>query len=200
MQKIAEESKTNHVALIAPEVAELFNLLITMGKYKKVLEIGTGIGYSTICFAHAVLPQNGQVVTIERMPQRVQRAREFFEQSGLTNITSYAGEAQDIFPYLEGNFDVIFMDAAMGQYNDFFEVLFPRLAPGGLLIADNVLFENLVERDKDDIPRRRRTMQQRLKDFLHLIKNHPQITTAVLPLGDGLALARRHEKDKETLE
>jgi len=194
LKKLAWDCEENHVALISPETANLLTLLIDCGKYNRILEIGTGLGYSTILFAQAAAKQNGSVVTIERLPQRVERAREYFSLSGLTNILSYAGDAQDVLPNLTGFFDFIFMDAAMGQYIDFFRHLFPKLSPGGLLIADNVLFENLISRDRYQIPRRRRTMQQRLKKFLDLVMEHPELSTRIFSIGDGLAVCQRRPK------
>lgn len=192
MKQLAEECKKNYVALISPETADFLSLLIDCGKYRHILEIGTGLGYSTIILAESAGRNNGTVVTIERLPQRVELAREYFSLSGLNNIRSYAGNAQDVLPYLSGFFDFIFMDAAMGQYLDFFYDLFPRLSPGGLLVADNVLFENLIGRDRYQIPRRRRTMQQRLREFLKQVQEHPELTTRVFSIGDGLAVCHRH--------
>jgi predicted O-methyltransferase YrrM len=198
MRKLAQECNKNHVALISPETANLLTLLIDCGSYRQILEIGTGLGYSTIFLAHGAARNSGSVVTIERLPQRVERAREYFSLSGLSNIRSYAGDAQDVLPYLPGCFDFIFMDAAMGQYLDFFRDLFPRLSPGGLLIADNVLFENLVRRDRFQIPRRRRTMQERLRAFLKLVMEHPELTSRIFSIGDGLVVCYRNPKNPLT--
>ena len=191
MKKLAGDCERNFVALISPETADLLTLLIECGRYSRILEIGTGLGYSTLFLAQASARNGGNVVTIERLPQRVERAREYFYESGLTNIRSYAGDAQDVLPHLPGLFDFIFMDAAMGQYLDFFQDLFPRLCPGGLLVADNVLFENLIDRDRFQVPRRRRTMQQRLREFLKLVQEHPELTTRIFSIGDGLVVCHR---------
>lgn len=191
LEMMTDDCAKNHVALIAPETASYLKLLIEWGNFRRILEIGTGLGYSTLVFAQAAAKQEGAVVTIERMPERVERAREYFSISGLQNIRSYAGDAQDVLPCLADSFDFIFMDAAMGQYLDFFQLLFPKLAPGGLLIGDNVLFENLIFRDRYQIPRRRRTMQQRLRDFLNLVSVHPELSTRLYSIGDGLVVCRR---------
>nr|WP_276538677.1 O-methyltransferase [Dehalobacterium formicoaceticum] len=188
---MTDDCAKNHVALIAPETASYLKLLIEWGNFRRILEIGTGLGYSTLIFAQAAAKQEGAVVTIERMPERVERAREYFSLSGLQNIRSYAGDAQDVLPCLTDSFDFIFMDAAMGQYLDFFQLLFPKLAPGGLLIGDNVLFENLIFRDRYQIPRRRRTMQQRLRDFLNLVLGHSELSARLFSIGDGLVVCRR---------
>lgn len=190
---IEEESRKHYIAAISSATGELLNMLITMGKYQRVLEIGTGMGYSTIWLAKAVSPWNGSVVTIERVAQRAERAAAFFQKSGLNNISLLVGDAKEIVSTLDDKVDFIFLDACIGQYREFFDILFPRLRPCGMFVADNVLIENLITRDRNDIPRRRRTMQYRLRDFLHFIRHHAELTTAVLPIGDGLAVCRRHE-------
>jgi predicted O-methyltransferase YrrM len=200
MNEIAEDCSVNHVALIPQEVGELFSFLVESGKYRRILEIGTGLGYSTLWWAQAVHPQGGHIVTIERIPQRLERAREYFSRSSYNNvIKSYVGEARDILPFIEGSFDIIFLDAAMGQYLDFFNNLFPKLIPGGLFIADNIFFENLIFLEASQVRRRHRTMQQRLKSFLQLVREHPDLTTKILPLGDGLVLCWRHTKKRSEI-
>ncbi|MGI6065445.1 MAG: O-methyltransferase [Bacillota bacterium] len=195
MNELLTECQGKNVAQVHPEVAKLLALLIDCGEYRRVLEIGTGLGFSTINLARAVEPRGGSVLTIERMPERLERARDYFRRFHLNNIRTYEGEAHQVIPHLDGYFDLIFLDAAMGQYADYFEMLFPRLVPGGVLIADNVFFEDLIFRSRSDVPHRRRTMQERLQIFIQKIKDHPKLTTRIFPFGDGLAVSWRHREE-----
>jgi predicted O-methyltransferase YrrM len=190
LQSIAGECREKNVAAVSPRLAEFLSRLIRRHGFTRVLEIGTGLGYSTIFLARAV-GEDGRVVTIERLAGRAEIARDNFRRLGLTNIRSLEGEAHLVIPQLDDIFDFIFMDAAMGQYLEYFQLLLPKLAPGGMLAADNVLIENLVFRDRLAVPRRRRTMQGRLQNFLMAVRSDPRFVTRLLPLGDGLFICRR---------
>lgn len=191
IQSIAEECREKNVASVSPRLAEFLARLIHRGRCRRILEIGTGLGYSTIFFAQAA--PEGEVVTIERLNARAERARENFCRLGLSNIRLLVGEAHLVIPQLDDNFDFIFFDASMGQYLEYFQLLLSKLAAAGILAFDNVLFENLVYRDRYQVPRRRRTMQRRLQDFLSVVRADPRFITHLLPVGEGLLICRRRQ-------
>ncbi len=187
MEKYAEE---NYVSIIPPEVAQFLTFLIHTNRSCNVLEIGTAIAYSTIWLAWAVEPRDGHITTIEINDRRAETAIQNIKTAGLDNrITLLKGHAVDIIPELKDSYDFIFIDAAKGQYGWFFEELYPRLVPGGLLVSDNVLAEGLVVLADEQLRHRQKTSVRRLRDYLKMITTHPGLETTVIPLGDGIAVS-----------
>ena len=107
------------------------------------------------------------------------------------------GDAADILPELTGSFDMIFMDAAKGQYIRFLPDSLRLLAPGGFLVSDNVLQDGDVTESRFAVDRRNRTIHARMREYLHELKHHPLLETVVLPVGDGVTLSVKREKEKE---
>lgn len=191
MEKYAHE---NYVSIVPPEVAQFLTFLIHISNAKRVLEIGTAIAYSTIWLAWAVAPRNGHVTTIEINDRRAMTAAQNIKTAGLEDrITLLKGHAVDIVPKLEEQFDFIFIDAAKGQYGWFFDELFPRLSPGGLIVSDNVLAEGLVVVPDEQLRHRQKTSVRRLRDYLTMITTHPGLETTVVPLGDGISISLKKE-------
>ncbi|KUO50609.1 MAG: hypothetical protein APF76_08155 [Desulfitibacter sp. BRH_c19] len=194
LKQMEQEGLEEKIPIAEPQTTGLLYLLAKMNHSKNVLEIGTATGYSTIWLARAVAP-HGKVTTIEINQLRHRRAREYFQRAGLdSNITPYLGDALQILPQLRGEFDFIFMDAAKGQYIAFFEYVYRLLAPGGILVADNVLFKGMVV-PGTKYPRRKRTIVVRLRKFLRMLNNHPNLVTSILPVGDGVALCLKERKE-----
>lgn len=187
MEKYAVD---NYVSIIPPEVAQFLTFLVRLRQARKVLEIGTAIAYSTIWLAWAVAPWDGHVTTIEINNRRVEAALKNIREAKLEDrITLLQGHAVDIIPDLQDTYDFIFIDAAKGQYQWFFEELYPRLEPGGLLVADNVLAEGKVVVPDEELRHRQKTAVRRLRDYLEMITTHPDLETTVVPLGDGIAIS-----------
>lgn len=194
LKQIEREGLEDKIPIADPHIAGLLYLLVKIHNSKNILEIGTATGYSTIWLARAVAPY-GMVTTIEINHLRHRRAREYFQRAGLeNNIKAYLGDALNILPQLSGEFDFIFMDAAKGQYISFFEYAYNLLAPGGILVADNVLFKGMVLPGAK-FPRRKKTLVMRLRKFLKMLNNHPNLLTSVLPLGDGVAICFKERKE-----
>ncbi|MEW6621708.1 MAG: O-methyltransferase [Bacillota bacterium] len=193
LKKIECEGFEDNIPIAQPQVAQLLHLLVTITKSKRILEIGTGTGYSTIWMARATEIFNGKVTTIELNHLRQRRAREYFQRAGLTEIIdSHLGNALDILPNMQQEYDFIFLDAAKGQYISFFTYAYNLLLPGGILVADNVLFKGYVV-PKVRYPRRKRTLVLRLREFLNMLYSHPNLITTILPIGDGVAVVYRKD-------
>ncbi|MDW7675836.1 MAG: O-methyltransferase [Bacillota bacterium] len=193
LKELEEEAERDKVPIIQPEVAQLLETLIMTHQSKKVLEIGTAIGYSTIRFAGAVAPFDGQVVTIELQDRMRQRALKNISRAGYDQfVTSFLGDAREVIPlelaHLKANFDFIFIDAAKGQYVEFFKLCLPLLAPGGLLVADNVLYKGWVVPDAI-FPRRQKTLITRLRTLLRELFNREDFKSTLLPMGDGVLVS-----------
>ena len=141
------------------------------------------------------------ITTIEKYEKRIPVAKENFQKSGMGHrITLLEGDAADILRGIDDSFDFIFMDAAKGQYIYFLEDVLRLLAPEGLLISDNVLQDGDIVKSRYAIERRDRTIHKRMRDYLYTIKNHSMLETAVLTVGDGVAVSwkigENHERSK----
>jgi len=194
MREMEEYALKHHVPIIHPEVAQLIRILIKSNSMRSILEVGTAIGYSAIQFAQA-MGEDGHLTTIEREPEMVFLARDYIKRAGLEDrIDIIEGEAEEVLNSLNDSYDCIFLDAAKGHYMDFLQSSLRLLKDGGLLISDNVLFRGMVASD-DLVKRRKITIVKRMRNYLKHISNHPQLTTSVIPIGDGLAISLVRSED-----
>ncbi|ACV63588.1 O-methyltransferase family 3 [Desulfofarcimen acetoxidans DSM 771] len=192
MEKTAAEKV---VPIVEPEVAQLLYWLALSHKCSRVLEIGTGIGYSTLWLAKAVIPVGGKITTIEINKPRYDTACENFRRAGLVeNIELIFGDAREILFDLSGPYDLIFLDAAKGKYLEFLEKCVDILQPGGILAAEDVFMRGMVISGEID-KRRNKTAVSRLKDYLERIIQHPQLETTIIPMGDGIALSLKKQNE-----
>ncbi len=192
LKKMEEYAKLNHVPIVQPEVAKLLEVLTKISKSKSILEVGTAIGYSSIIFCGAM--ENGSLLTIERRTDMIERANEYIKEAGYEEqIEILLGNAKDILPTIQKEFDMIFLDAAKGQYFDFLNSSYKLLKPGGVLISDNVLYKGMIASDKYAV-RRKRTIIKRMRTYLDYIMSHSGFTSCVLPIGDGVAISYKGQE------
>lgn len=185
MEKVAEKDKVPIINRAS--IHFIRSILRYKGDVRHILEIGTAIGYSTIWLAKAS-PQ-AEVDSIERDSIRYAQAEEFIKRAYLQDrIHLHIADARDYASQLDKQYDLIFIDAAKGQYKLFFESYAPLLKSGGIIITDNVLFHGHVV-EESMANKRIRPMVQKIKDYNDWLKNHPQFETSFIPLGDGLALS-----------
>lgn len=178
----------HNVPIISQEGGRLLQAVTTAAKPVSILEIGTAIGYSTLLLA-ASMPPNGKITTIEQDETRIELARSFLTQAGkFDQVTIIAGDASEVLPTLTGNFDLVFIDAAKGQYLDYLHKIMDKLSPKAVIVADNVLFRGWVL-DDSNAPRRYRTIIKRLKAYLDFVTKNNQFKTVVHPIGDGMAVS-----------
>ena len=190
--QLEEYAHNNHVPIIEPEVAQLLKVLLKSNKPKNILEIGTAIGYSALVMAEST-ESNTRITTIERNEDMISLAKENISNSPYREkIKILQGDAEEILPHLSETYDFIFLDAAKGQYLDFFNYCSSYLEPGGMIVSDNVLFKGMVATD-DLVIRRKRTIVNRLRTFLKHINELDGYTSCVMPLGDGVALTYKED-------
>lgn len=197
LEKIEEEARKNHVPIVKPETKELLKMLVLLKKPMKILEVGAAVGFSSL-YMNENQPEGGTVVTIERNEKRILKAKEnirHMQKEG--QITLLEGDAIEILKQIDDVFDLIFIDAAKGQYIHFLDDVLRLLAPEGLLISDNVLQDGDIAKSRYAIERRDRTIHKRMRDFLYTVKNHEQLETTILPVGDGVAISIKTGDDNE---
>ncbi len=199
LREIEEYAEKEHVPIMEPEGIEILLQFLRIHRPRTILELGTAIGYSAIRMAET-LP-NARIVTIERIEKRIETAKENFNKSGFKDrITLIESDALEAFDYVKdyGPFDLIFVDAAKGQYRRFFEVYEPLLSNDGIIITDNVLFKGLVAEDLATItPRRKRGLIKRIQNFNQWLLSHQKFDTVILPIGDGIAISKHRGEQSE---
>ena len=172
MGEMEAYAAAHSVPISQPETMRLLELLVSLSRAERILEIGCAIGYSAIGMAKAA---------------RV--ARQNFEKAGLDGvITLHLGDAKEVLPTMQGSYDMIFMDAAKAQYQEFFSHALRMLKPGGLLVSDNVLYKGMTATD-ELVQRRKITIVKRLRAYLSMLSSSEELMTSVLPIGDGVALS-----------
>lgn len=184
LEKYADE---NHVPIIEPEVGQFIKTIIRTKRPKRVLELGTAIGYSGI---HILESSDSieQLVTMEIREDMANIALENFKKANLENkVELMVGDACELLPTVDSKFDLIFIDAAKGQYNLFFKEAQRLLNDDGIIICDNILFRGMVATDELVI-RRKKTIVKRLRTFLKDIMETEGYTSSILPIGDGIAI------------
>ena len=195
IEQIAETVVKNRVPIIRRETAALLKTMVTLVSPARILEVGTAVGYSALLMA-SVMPENCRITTIEKYEKRIPEAKENFRLAGMEEkITLLEGDAGEILGSLSGSFDFIFMDAAKGQYVHWLPDALRLLAPGGLLMSDNVLQDGTIVESRYAVERRDRTIHVRMREYLYTLKHMKNLETAILPIGDGVALSVRKERE-----
>lgn len=199
VEKIAREAAAAHVPIIRRETASLLKTLVALKRPRRILEVGTAVGYSALLMAQ-YMPADCRITTIEKDEKRAGTARGYIRQAAQEKrITLCLGEAAQILKELDGPFDFIFMDAAKGQYIYFLPQVLRLLPPGGVLVSDNVLQEGTVLESRFAVPRRERTIHSRMREYLYELKHRPELLTAIVPIGDGVAISTRLSLGEEAL-
>ena len=194
LEVFAEE---NSVPIVHKEVSDLLKVLLKMQKPQRILEVVCAIGYSSILFA-TTCEGNVDITTCERNPVLIERAKENIKRAGFeNNIRILEGDAVEQLKNVEGEFDMIFLDAAKGQYKLFYDLVIDKLKVGGVLISDNILYKGMIASD-DLVVRRKKTIVKRMRNYLDYICNCDYLTTSLLPMGDGVAISYKDSKRGES--
>ncbi|MCT8976917.1 O-methyltransferase [Clostridium sp. CX1] len=192
LKELEDYGHNNFVPIIQKEVAKFLELMIQMKKPIKILELGTAIGYSAILMS---LSSKGKssITTIERDSKMVEIASSNIEKYGFKDkINILQGDCLDILEKLDDKYDLIFMDAGKGHYNQFLPHCIRLLNEDGVIIADNVLFRGMVASD-ELVERRKITIVKRMRKYLEMVSKDKNLVTSVIPMGDGIAVTRRRD-------
>lgn len=187
---LEKKAAERFIPIIKPQVGQFLQILIKIKKPGRILEVGTAIGYSTIWMARAAGPAV-EIVSIEINEERAAEARENFRSGWVEEqINLKIGDAREIIPFLRRKFELVLLDGAKGQYLDYLEPVLEILSPGGVIVADNVLYHGEVL-DQQRVKHKRRTMVNHLREYLRVVANHPLLESSIIPIGDGIALSVR---------
>lgn len=185
---IQREAIKNNVPIIPHETARLLSVLLSLKKPNKILEIGTAVAFSAGLMSR-YLASGGKITTIDRYEIMIHDAKKNIERLGLKDtINLIEGDAAEVLPSLNERYDVIFMDAAKGQYSQFLPHCLRLLPVGGLLIVDDVLQGGTIAKTRYEVPRRQRTIHKRLRNFLWDISHCEYLESSIIPIGDGMAV------------
>ena len=187
--QIAKTARTGRVPIIRKETANFLQAMVAAKQPKRILEVGTAVGYSALLMAQ-VMPEGTDIMTMEKYEPRSPVARRHFDEAGLSDrIPLLEGDAGEILKELDGSFDFIFMDAAKRQYIHWLPDILRLLSTGGVLFSDNVLQDGDIIESRFAVERRNRTIHARMREYLYTLTHMPEFQTSVVPIGDGVALS-----------
>jgi predicted O-methyltransferase YrrM len=194
IQELEKKAMADGVPIIRRGTRDLMRYLLRTKCPKRVLEIGTAIGYSAL-FMKECLPESSRITTVEKVEMRLREARKNLKQYDKEGrIRLLEGDAAEVLAGLVADkeqYDFIFMDAAKGQYLNFLPDVLALLTPGGVLISDNILHEGDVLQSRYGVTRRDRTIHGRMREYLEVLTHHPQLETICLGVGDGMTISTK---------
>lgn len=187
LERYAEE---NSVPIVEPETARFLSVMCRMKRPKKILEVGCAIGYSSILMANAT--EDGcEIATLECSEEMVHIARENIKKAGYSEkISVIEADAKDYLSYIDDDevFDIIFLDGPKAHYIYMLDECVRLLKKGGIIISDNVLYKGMTA-DDNHVVRRKITIVKRLRKYIDMLMEHPELETSLLPLGDGVTIS-----------
>lgn len=183
---IKEKALEEHIPIIMDDTLEVIDTYLKEMKPKRILEIGTAVGYSAICFSK-YLAEDGIIDTIERDEERIAEAKTNIKEMELdSRINIYEGDAVEILPTLNNKYDAVFIDAAKGKYTFFLEQALRMLDKKGIIFADNILYKGYVLSDYNK--HKQRTAVRNLREYIKQTTENAELETQILEVGDGLAI------------
>jgi predicted O-methyltransferase YrrM len=189
-KELEEYAAINHIPIIPPETAALLRIMVKIQRPARILEVGTAIGYSALIMA-AASKGKFHIDTIEILEETASLAERNIQRSGFgSNIRVLRGDAFEILQCLTTPYDMIFLDASKGQYPEYLPECLRLIREGGVILSDNVLYRGLVAQ-KGHVDHKHRTIAVRLGEYLDSLCKNPLLDTAIIPIGDGLAVSYR---------
>ena len=188
LDKLKKDALENHIPIIMDDTLEKIEEIIKKEKPKRILEIGTAVGYSASCFAK-VSDEDCIIDTIELDEERAKQAIENIKNIGFSSrINVIIGNAVEILPTINNSYDIIFIDANKGKYPFFLQEGIRLCKDKGLILADNILYKGYVMSDYNK--HKQRTAVRHLREYIDLINNNKNLESEILEIGDGLAITK----------
>lgn len=188
LKEMEEYADERFIPIIQREVKGFLAALLEYKRPKRILEVGTAIGYSSIFFS-GYLDDGGEIITLEKDKKYADIARENIKKAGKDEIIRVIeGSAENTIKTVDGKLDMVFLDANKSQYRYYFDVIYPNLNPGGIIICDNILYKGMTAND-ELLPRKHYAIVNNIREFLDFLCNHSGLTTSIIPIGDGMTLS-----------
>ena len=188
LEKLKQSALEEHIPIIMDDTLEVIEKELKNNPPKRILEIGTAVGYSAICFSE-FLDEDGRIDTIERDKDRILQARKNIKNVGVEEkIKIYEGDAVEILPTLNEKYDMVFIDAAKGKYPFFLKEALRMINKNGIIFADNILYKGYVMSDYNK--HKQRTAVRNLREYIKEVSENPNLETEILNVGDGLAISK----------
>lgn len=193
LEKLKKEARENHIPILQDSTMQVIKTILAIKKPNKVLEIGTAVGYSALCFSEYLSDDNSVIKTVEINEEIVNIAKNNIKEiSDKNNIEVTNMDAYEYMQTLNEKFDVVFIDAAKGQYMKYLKEAYRLTDKGSIIIADNVLLRGMVMSDYNE--HKHRTAVTRLREYIKEVTENEMLETVVLDIGDGLAISVRKEE------
>lgn len=194
LEKLEQQAVSDRVPIIRKEMQSFLKVLLGILHPARILEVGTAVGFSALLMCEYGRPDL-EIVTIENYEKRIPLAKENFRKAGReSQITLMEGDAGEILADLDCKFDLVFMDAAKGQYIHWLPDVLRLMHPGSVLVSDNVLQEGDIIESHYIVERRNRTIYKRMREYLYELKHNPLLETSIIPLGDGVTVSVKKEE------
>lgn len=188
LERIKQKALEEHIPIIMNDTLEVIAKYLKEMKPKRILEIGTAVGYSAMCFSE-YLDENGIIDTIERDEERIKEAKVNIKNVEVEDkINIYEGDAIEVLPTLNEKYDAVFIDAAKGKYPFFLKESLRMIKDNGIIFADNILYKGYVLSDYNK--HKQRTAVRNLREYIKEVSENPDLETEILEVGDGLAISK----------
>ncbi len=188
--QIQNYAHENNIPIISKEMSGFLSLILSLKRPKKILELGCAIGYSAILMSQ-FLDDNVTIITIERSKKMIELAKKNIADAKLSCIKLIEADINNVLPNMNDKFDIIFMDAAKGQYVKILPFCLKLLNDGGIIIADDILQGGQIVRNRFDVARRQRTIHSRMNQFIDEIFSNPNLRSNIFYIGDGVIVGQK---------